>query len=301
MPIKKDTTNVEDNYVYTAKVNEINIGDTMYYKKENKIPTTSVSLNKTSIILQLGEQETLTATVTPSNTTDELIWSQSNPTVTSLYSSSAMSRVVRGLSIGTSVIFANSGSYSARVYATVTPIITAMSFTNTTDSTVTLYQKMGNMDLSYSTTINQTWGYRSSSFKYSTDGSTWMSGSATNTFTLQNGVYTCTGPAVILTIPARETVYIKEFNAIPFAASGKYVSPRGAIRYYGNRSYKTIYASGSVYVRGKMSYFVQNSTYVYALKSIFQENITQDIQNDVTTTTRSIVMDNNDITLSGVI
>lgn len=305
MPIKKNTTNVEDNYVYTTEVNEVNIGNSMYYQKETRIPTTSVSLNKTSLILQVGEQQTLTATVRPSDTTDILTWSQSNPNVTGLYNSSATSRLVTGLSSGTSDILATSGSCNAMAHVTVIPAVIALSFTNTTDSTVTLYQTMSDISLksssSSATSISSSWGKNSSSFEYSTDGSSWTTKTVSNYFTLNNGVYTCTGPATILTIPAGGTVFIRNFDATPMAASGMYRSPRGKVTYYAGASYKTIYADGKVYAKGKMSYFVKNSQYVRATSANFGSYITKDMTYDVTTTTRSITLNGINVNLTGVI
>lgn len=301
MPIKKNTTNVEDNYVYTTEVNEVNIGNSMYYQKEIRIPTTRVTLNKTSLILQVGEEQTLTATVRPSDTTDILTWSQSNPNVTGLYNLSATSRFVKGLSSGTSDILATSGSCNAMAHVTVIPAVIALSFTNTTDSTVTLYQTMSNISLSSATKISSTWGMNSSSFEYSTDGSSWTTKFVSNYFTLSNGVYTCTGPATILTIPAGGTVFIRNFDATPLAASGMYRSPRGNVTYYAGASYKTIYADGNVYAKGKMSYFVKNSKYVRATSANFGSYITKDMTYDVTTTTRSITLDGKNVNLTGVI
>ena len=52
------------------------------YVEPNKIPVTSITLNKTSLSLQTGQSETLTATVKPDNATDKSVtWSSSNTSV----------------------------------------------------------------------------------------------------------------------------------------------------------------------------------------------------------------------------
>lgn len=86
------------------------------------VPTTvyasSVSLSKTSLRLESGENETLTATVSPSGTTDaSIVWSSSNPSVATVNNG-----VVTAVSMGNAVITAknNAGNVSASCQVIVT-------------------------------------------------------------------------------------------------------------------------------------------------------------------------------------
>ena len=66
-------------------------------------PATAVTLNKTALNLEVpGETATLTATVTPADTTDQLSWTSSVPAVASI----SAAGVVTPLSVGTTVITA---------------------------------------------------------------------------------------------------------------------------------------------------------------------------------------------------
>lgn len=84
------------------------------------IAVTGVSLNKTTLNLNKGQAEVLTATVTPSDATDKTIsWSSSNPTIASVNSSGQVS----ALKSGNAVITAKVGEKSASCSVTVsTPV-----------------------------------------------------------------------------------------------------------------------------------------------------------------------------------
>lgn len=83
-------------------------------------PATSITLNKTSLSLQVGKQATLTATVKPDNAADKTVtWSSSNTNVATVSSSG----VVKGVSAGTATITAKtSNNLSATCTITVTPV-----------------------------------------------------------------------------------------------------------------------------------------------------------------------------------
>lgn len=74
-----------------------------------KIPVTSVSLNKTSADLLVGETLQLTATVLPDNATDKTVtWTTSNANVASVDNG-----LVSALTAGEAVVTASSGDFSA--------------------------------------------------------------------------------------------------------------------------------------------------------------------------------------------
>ncbi len=73
------------------------------------VPATGVTLNKPSLSLTAGDTDTLTATVTPSNTTDTVVWSSSDKKVATV----DQTGMVTAVSKGNAVITATAGSVSA--------------------------------------------------------------------------------------------------------------------------------------------------------------------------------------------
>lgn len=87
---------------------------------EEDVPCTGITLNKsTSTISHLGDTDTLTATVVPSNTTDSIIWSTNDPDVVTVAGG-----VVTAIGCGTAEITATCGNASATCTVTVEHIAT---------------------------------------------------------------------------------------------------------------------------------------------------------------------------------
>ena len=85
----------------------------------NPIPVTSVTLNKTSLALQVGETETLTATVAPDNATDKTVsWRTSDISVASV----DVNGKITTYKVGTATITATAGGVSATCALTVNPV-----------------------------------------------------------------------------------------------------------------------------------------------------------------------------------
>ena len=78
-------------------------------------PAAAISLNKTSVALVAGSTETLTATVEPSDTTDEVTWESSDTSVATVADG-----VVTAVAEGTATITAKAGEKSASCKVTVT-------------------------------------------------------------------------------------------------------------------------------------------------------------------------------------
>ena len=77
--------------------------------KVNPIPVTSITLDKDSAEVLVGEQFTLTATILPENATDKtVVWSSSDPSVASVEDGT-----VTALAVGDAVITASVGGFSA--------------------------------------------------------------------------------------------------------------------------------------------------------------------------------------------
>lgn len=83
------------------------------------IPATSVTLDQTLLILEIGETETLTATVEPSDATDPVLWQSSDDAVASVRDG-----VVSALGVGDATITAAAGSVSATCEVSVKKTVT---------------------------------------------------------------------------------------------------------------------------------------------------------------------------------
>lgn len=83
------------------------------------IPCTAISLNKsTESITSIGGTKSLTATVTPANTTDEVMWTTSDDEVADIAGG-----VITAIGCGTATITATCGSHSATCTVTVTNVL----------------------------------------------------------------------------------------------------------------------------------------------------------------------------------
>lgn len=90
------------------------------------VPVTSVSLNQTSLSMEVGDTQTLTATVTPSNATDKAVtWSSSNTSVATVSSSGVVTAKAAGSA--TITVTTNDGAKKATCAVTVRVPVTAVS------------------------------------------------------------------------------------------------------------------------------------------------------------------------------
>ena len=138
----------------------------------NEIPATGISLSKTSLSLNKGNGTTLTATVTPSNSTDSVVWSSSNTSVVTVSNG-----VVTAIGNGSATITAKAGSKSATCSVTVTTPATGISLSKTSLS----LNKGNTATLTATVTPND-----------SSDSVVWSS-SNTSVVTVSNGVVTAVG------------------------------------------------------------------------------------------------------------
>ena len=82
---------------------------------DSTIPVSGITLNKTSLVLDIGEYETLTATIMPDDATDKtVVWESSNASVASVSDGT-----VHGLKEGSATITASAGNFSATCSVTV--------------------------------------------------------------------------------------------------------------------------------------------------------------------------------------
>lgn len=99
-----DTDSSSDTAVYKAGTVYTVTGDATLYAvwKQDMVNVTGISLNKTSMTVDVGNTLTLTATVTPSNATNKSVtWTSTNPSVATVTNG-----VVNTLKVGTTTITA---------------------------------------------------------------------------------------------------------------------------------------------------------------------------------------------------
>lgn len=82
---------------------------------EKQIPATEISINKTTLDLTVGGNETLTATVTPSNSTDTVAWSSDKTNIATVDGNGKVTAVAAG----EATITAKAGSKTATCTVTV--------------------------------------------------------------------------------------------------------------------------------------------------------------------------------------
>jgi len=92
-------------------------------------PATAIGLDKTSADLKVGDSVTLTATVTPANSTDSVVWKSSSTSVVTVSGGK-----VTAVGPGTATITATAGSVSATCTVTVTAPATAIKLDKTSAS-----------------------------------------------------------------------------------------------------------------------------------------------------------------------
>ena len=83
----------------------------------NEIPTEAITVSPEVLTLNYGEIEQLSATVSPVESTDDIIWSSDNPTIAKV----STDGLVEAVGVGTAIITATSGAVSATCTVTVLP------------------------------------------------------------------------------------------------------------------------------------------------------------------------------------
>ncbi len=172
------------------------------------IPVTNISLDKTSVALEIGDTQTLTATITPSNATDKTVtWTSSNPSVASVSNG-----VITAKAVGTATITVKTtdGSKTATCTVTVkTPTVSVAGIslnksaaTLEIDETVTLLETL---TPSNATNKNVTWTSSDNSVATVSNGTVTAVGEGTAIITVRtvdgNKTATCT---VTVTKPEAE-------------------------------------------------------------------------------------------------
>lgn len=79
------------------------------------VPCTGISLDEGTLNVNYGSSDSLTVTLTPSNTTDSVVWTSSDTSVATVENG-----IISGVGVGTATITAQCGSHSATCTVTVT-------------------------------------------------------------------------------------------------------------------------------------------------------------------------------------
>lgn len=151
--IPKNVTSIGEDVFYDCSQLTLKVYPNSYalkYAKENSIPyeiiTTSASavhLDQTSLSLYIGESQTLTATITPSDATDKtLIWTSSNPDIVKVDSKGQITALSKGQAI---VTVRTSNGKEAQCTVTVIDSVVKISITSVSLNQTTLTLSKGNM------------------------------------------------------------------------------------------------------------------------------------------------------------
>ena len=105
---------------------------------KDSVPCTGLSLSEYSVSVLTGSEHTVTATPTPSNTTDKIVVSNSNPSVVSAYLGQSNKIMLSGKSEGTATVAVTCGNITKKIAVTVTETIPCTSL-SISQSEVALY------------------------------------------------------------------------------------------------------------------------------------------------------------------
>ena len=158
-------------------------------------PCTAISLNKTTLSFTATETQTLTATLTPSNTTDTITWSASPTGICTVENG-----IVTPIKNGSCVITATCGTQSATCNVTVSGIVKHYTITNNLTN-VTNNNSSTNIteNSSYTATLTPTDGFELK------DVTITMGGSDITSTVYNNGTITITNVTGDIIITARTT------------------------------------------------------------------------------------------------
>ena len=173
----------------------------------NGVPATAITFSKTSVSLSINETATLTSTVVPSNTTDEILWLTSNSAIATISGGT-----IKAVATGSCEIIAKCGSGYAVCAVTVAANKTYYSVTNNlTNSKNSNSAASVEKGTSYSGTITANDGYKLDSVTV-TMGGTNITSSAYSNGTIN--ISSVTGNIVITVNAVKDIAYT---NQVPIS------------------------------------------------------------------------------------
>ena len=158
-------------------------------KNPDIVHVSSVSLDKTSIILAVGDTKTLTATVLPEKATDKsVVWSSSHPNIATVNQNGTITAV--GLGNATITVRTNDGDKTATCEVKVNDLNECIGVIANKRSTLTLSnQGANNPDLQYSIDNGASWSQYSSYLSINEGQTLYLKGNNPNGWSHSASVY----------------------------------------------------------------------------------------------------------------
>ena len=157
---------------------------------ERTIHVSSVSLDKTSITLAAGDTETLTATVLPENATDKSVtWSTSDWNVAIVNQNGTVAAV--GPGNATITVKTNDGKKIATCEVKVNKLDECIGVIANKNSTLTLKNNHGNLDLQYSIDNGASWSQYTSYLSINQGQTLYLKGNNPNGWSHSDSNYSC--------------------------------------------------------------------------------------------------------------
>lgn len=174
----------------------------------NYIPITGIKLNKTSTSILVGSSETITKTITPSNANNtDVTWTSSNTSIATVENGKITAKKV-----GTAIITATAGEYSATCKVTVIDKIALKKITLNKENITIKEKETANLNITYtpSNATNKKVTWKSSNNNIATvDSSGKITGVSKGTVTItaisNDGGYTATCKVTIEEISKKVT------------------------------------------------------------------------------------------------
>lgn len=186
--------------------------DTQIKAMRTRVPCTGITLSESAITFSSGSPVTITATATPENTTDDIVWTCSDDTVCIVNNG-----VVTPLKNGTATVTATCGSQSATCSVTVSGLSFNISLSGT-HATLTGTETV-NPNSSYTGTLTADTGYEFESVTV-TMGGTDITATAYSNGTVS--IASVTGNVVVAVVTAfsEDTTGLQYKLASPFTMNG---------------------------------------------------------------------------------
>ncbi len=125
----------------TVTVGDYSATCTVTVEDSSYVPATGVTLSETECSVYSGYSHTLTATVTPADTSEMIMWSSSDESVATVYSTGDPTQgVINAMSPGTTDITVTVGNYSATCKVTVVDLVPTGISLSTSSYTMTPFE-----------------------------------------------------------------------------------------------------------------------------------------------------------------
>lgn len=216
------------------------------------IPCTGISLNKGSITMEIGDEESLTVTRTPSNCTDSIRWSSNDTSIATCDGVDEEGTIYAHKS-GTTTVTASCGNYSASCNVTVNEQFIAVPCTSLTcNKNMTLnigHDANLNVNIQPSNTTDSLyWDVSDSSAisVYKSSGGYWVHASKSGTYTVTLYCGSCTSTCRVTVNEEFEEIRCQYITVSPSSATlsvGESISITGSAYPSDTTDYMLVYSS----------------------------------------------------------